>query len=170
MWYQVSNVNVSNVAVECKMCDKKMNCGVYKVSNVSNVAVECKMCGRWQKVSRAENLRQWLGRCPSPARNEITLLKNTLFKNTPLKNTLLKKYTFQKYTFESAISLPIVSVCCQIDVWDLPQLKLLQDTSFSSKTTKLLHFYPKLQKSCDNSLWYLLLIVLLLGCALGFCM
>ena len=106
MWYQVSNVNVSNVAVEYKMCDKKMNCGVYKVSNVSNVAVECKMCGSWQKVSRAENLRQWLGRCPSPARNEITLLKNT-----PLKNTFLKKYTF-----ESAISLPIVSVCCQIDV------------------------------------------------------
>ena len=96
MWYQVSNVNVSNVAVEYKMCVKKMNCGVYKVSNV---AVECKMCGSWQKVSRAENLRQWLGRCPSPARNEITLLKNTLFKNTPLKNTLLKKYTFEKYTF-----------------------------------------------------------------------
>ena len=85
MWYQVSNVNVSNVAVEYKMCDKKMNCGVYKVSNVSNVAVECKMCGSWQKVSRAENLRQWLGRCPSPARNEITLLK---------------KYTFEKYTFD----------------------------------------------------------------------
>ena len=80
MWYQVSNVNVSNVAVECKMC------------------------GSWQKVSRAENLRQWLGRCPSPARNEITLLKNTLLKNTslkntPLKNTFLKKYTFEKYTF-----------------------------------------------------------------------
>ena len=98
--------------------------------------------------------------------SKIHFSKIHLWKIHFWKNTLLKK----KNTFESAISLPIVSVCYLIDVWDLPQLKLLQNTSFSSKTTKILHFYPKLQKSCDNSLWYLLLIVLLLGCALGFCM
>ena len=86
-----------------------------KVSNV--FGGECKMCGLAKSLSTAENLRQWLGRCPSRARNEITLLTNTLSKNTfknAISESTFSRNKILKNTFQKSPSLPLFSVGGQI--------------------------------------------------------
>ena len=59
--------------------------GMAKVSNV--FGGECKMCGLAKSLSTAENLRQWLGRCPSQSQR-WNYNKN---KNTDLRKTRREK-------------------------------------------------------------------------------